>query len=338
MSNHTTTETPMFLIADADWLTPDIAVGGDLSADPAEAAAQARWLQRQGITDIIDCRQEYSDEDLVADVCPAIRYHHLPTDDHGGELDPDWWYRGIAIAQLVAESGGSVFVHCHMGVNRGPSLALAILFDRGIDPLAAFDLLRARRPQAFAIYATQYLELESRYEDAKVLQTFMNLEANHDDLVAAIGRIRRAESGGRYRFPLSRAHDELAAPESVDDYRVRVQRRPLPLVFRHAGADGPLQGRSVDRTADSLRALAHRPARMDQRGGLGHEDTTREHEGLRRGSMARHLSHRVLPPAGRGPGRGRRVIRNGHEGMDFLSTEECPRPKGPGGESRMTRT
>ncbi len=227
MSYSTTSPSDLssFLVADMDWITPDLAVGGDLLHDPIEAAAQARWLERQGVTDIIDCRGEYSDEDLVADVCPGIRYHHLPTGDHGGELDPEWWETGVAIGQVVADRGGSVFVHCHMGVNRGPSLALAILFDRGMDPLAAFDLLRARRPQAFAIYAPQFLRLDGRREDAKVLEAFMELETPHEELVAAIGRIRKAESGGCYRFPLRGEQPEWV-PDSdtavTDDVDSRV--------------------------------------------------------------------------------------------------------------------
>jgi len=96
-------------------------------------------------------------------------------------------------------------------VNRGPSLALAILFDRGMDPLAAFDLLRARRPQAFAIYAPQFLRHEGRLEDAEVLEAFMELETPREDLIAAIGRIRDAEADGTYRFPLR--SDESLAPE-----------------------------------------------------------------------------------------------------------------------------
>ncbi len=188
-----------FLVADIDWLTPDLAVGGDLSHDPDEAAAQARWLERQGITTIIGCRGEYSDAELVRAAAPSIDYYHLPTGDHGGEMDIEWWESGITIDKMKK---GPVFVRCHMGVNRGPSMAFAILVDRGMDPVAAFDLLRTRRPQAYAIYAPQFLRMRRRSTEAKILQAFMEIECDHDDLVATIGRIRRSESDGRYRFTL----------------------------------------------------------------------------------------------------------------------------------------
>lgn len=257
------------LVADMDWLTPDLAVGGDLSSDPVEAAAQARWLERQGVTDIIDCRGEYSDEELVGEVCPGIRYHHLPTGDHGGQLDDDWWALGVAIAQVVAEDGGSIFVHCHMGVNRGPSLALAILFDRGMDPLAAFDLLRARRPQAFAIYAPQFLRLEGRLEEAKVLEAFMKLETPQEDLIEAIGRIRQAESGGRYRFPLrgDQPASERDVENAVADNEVRHQGNPSDETF-HALVEMMFEFKGFESTEwplDWVRSLMHELAWMKDR-------------------------------------------------------------------------
>ncbi len=240
-----------FLVTDMDWLTPDLAVGGDLSHDIYEAMGQSQWLERQGVTDIIDCRGEWSDETLVLDQTANIRYHHLPTDDHGGQLDPEWWDRGIAIARSVVERGGTVFVHCHMGVNRGPSMALAILFDRGVDPVTAFDLLRARRPQAYAIYATQYLRLQGRRREADELDAIMARKCDHDALVATIGQIRKAESGGRYRFPLQPCGNGAPARGSArGDLRLRSERRFAPRRTRRSHA--PAQGRRVDRVADRL--------------------------------------------------------------------------------------
>ena len=195
------THDPIF-VADLDLLTPGLAVGGDLHPNLVQAAGQVRFLQSIGITDIIDCREEHSDEQLVAEVAPSIQYHYLPTDDHGGELHPRWWKQGVDIARDAADRGGRVFVHCHMGVNRGPSLALAILIDRGMDAVEAFRLLRARRPQAHAIYAPQYLTLLGKEIEAFALEQEMSATYDDDDLVATIGRIRQAEAEG-YRFPLA---------------------------------------------------------------------------------------------------------------------------------------
>lgn len=190
-------------VADLDWLTPHLAVGGDLHPNPELAAAQVRWLVSQGVTDIIDCRQEWNDADIVANFAPGITYHHLPTDDHGGEINASWWFEGILEAQSTLSAGGSVFVHCHMGINRGPSMAFAILVDQGWRPIEAFDLIRSRRPQAFAIYAPQVLRLLDRREDARALEAIMARECDHEALAATIGRVRTAENNTGYRFPLA---------------------------------------------------------------------------------------------------------------------------------------
>ena len=191
------------LVADLDWLTPQVAVGGDLHPDPELAAAQARWLEEHGVTDILDCREEHSDAELVAQAAPSLRYHHLPVDDHGGRMPAHWWRRGVQLAGRAIEQGGSVFVHCHMGINRGPSMALAILIDQGWEPIEAWRLLRARRPYAFAVYGTQYLLLVGRDDDAQALADVIDEECDRTDRIATIGRIRRAEGGTGYRFPLA---------------------------------------------------------------------------------------------------------------------------------------
>lgn len=190
-------------LADLDWLTPRVAVGGDLHPHPSVAARQVRWLRDQGVTDIFDCRLEHSDAELVARVAPDLRYHRLPVDDDGGRMPVWWWRDGTAAARRAIEAGGRVFVHCHMGVNRAPSLALAVLVDHGWAPLDAWRLVRARRPQAFALYAPQYLTSVGRVEEAAELQRAMDAEYDHAAQAAAIGRIRRAERSAGYRFPLA---------------------------------------------------------------------------------------------------------------------------------------
>ena len=190
-------------VADINWLTPTVAVGGDLHPDRTHAAAQVRWLAAQGVTDIIDCRGEYSDEDVVAAFAPGVSYHHIPADDHGGQMQPSWWSAGVGHARAALANGGTVFAHCHMGINRGPSMAFAILVDQGWEPVEAFRLIRSRRPQAFAIYSAQFLNLMGRADEAAVLQAVMDTECNHDALVATIGQVRTAVHNTGYRYPMA---------------------------------------------------------------------------------------------------------------------------------------
>jgi hypothetical protein len=64
------------------------------------------------------------------------------------------------IARNAVTQGKKVFVHCHMGINRGPSTAFAILLDQGMAPEQAFDLIRAKRPIAAVYYAEDALRAD----------------------------------------------------------------------------------------------------------------------------------------------------------------------------------
>ena len=135
-------------------LTDQIIISGDLSENPAEAAKQVDHWERVGITHVLDTRSEWSDKDLVADLSPGIVYGWIPTDDYG-EPQPDTWFDdGVAFAtEALVEPDAVVLVHCHMGINRGPSMAYRILLELGWDPIEALDAIRNARPIADIAYA-----------------------------------------------------------------------------------------------------------------------------------------------------------------------------------------
>ena len=74
-----------------DWLY----LCGDLPPNPDLAAEQLEMWRAAGITDIVDVREEWSDAELVADLAPEIRYHHLGTHDNGGTQSPRWFAEGL---------------------------------------------------------------------------------------------------------------------------------------------------------------------------------------------------------------------------------------------------
>jgi hypothetical protein len=57
-------------------------------------------------------------------------------------------------------------MHCHMGINRGPSLAFAALLDEGWDPVEALDTITRTRPIAFLAYADDALRWHHARTDA----------------------------------------------------------------------------------------------------------------------------------------------------------------------------
>ena len=143
-------------MANINRLTDTLWTGGDLPEDDATAIAHiADWLAA-GIGTVIDCRVEWTDEEFVAAVAPGIRYINLGIDDAGQRVPPAWFDRVVAAAD-TAPAGTGVLVHCHMGINRGPSAAYALLLAAGHDPVEAIDLIRSQRPIAAVGYAEDAL-------------------------------------------------------------------------------------------------------------------------------------------------------------------------------------
>ena len=147
-------------------VTEQITISGDLHEDPQRALAQIAGWRDAGITHVLDTRYEWTDEDLVAEYASEIVYGWIGTDDDGRVQPDDWFDAGVAFGlEAMAEPGAVVLVHCHMGINRGPSMALRILLELGWDPIDALDAIRAARPIADVAYAGDALDHFHRSHD-----------------------------------------------------------------------------------------------------------------------------------------------------------------------------
>ena len=135
---------PGLQVADAGFVTDHLLVGGDLDThDDLLAARQLEELVGVGLTHIVDTRIEWDDAPWVRERAPEIAYLHHGMDDAGQDVAPSWFDEGVGWAQDALDGGGTVLVHCHMGVNRGPSLGFAVLLGQGLDPVEALDAIRA---------------------------------------------------------------------------------------------------------------------------------------------------------------------------------------------------
>jgi len=138
-------------------LTEHIWTGGDLPEPIDEAIEALQAWEELGIRHIFDARMEWTDEDFVEALTPDIRYLNCGVDDAGQRM-PDWWFDTIVdFVEEATEVGGVVLLHCHMGINRGPSAAYAALLASGWDPIGAIDRIRTARPIAAVGYAEDAL-------------------------------------------------------------------------------------------------------------------------------------------------------------------------------------
>lgn len=143
--------------ANIDQLSELIWTGGDLPESIDEAIDALGTWDTFGIRHIFDARMEWTDEEFVDALTPHIRYLNCGVDDAGQRM-PDWWFD--TVADFVAEAttaGEPVLLHCHMGINRGPSAAYAALLAAGWDPIEAIDRIRTARPIAAVGYAEDAL-------------------------------------------------------------------------------------------------------------------------------------------------------------------------------------
>jgi hypothetical protein len=188
-----------------DFVTDRIATGGDLPQVWEDAGAAVRVWQDLGITHVIDNRQEWTDEDVVARLAPEIGYLYNGVDDAGNGQPEHWFDDGVAWArEALRDPDAKVLIHCHMGINRGPSLAYAVLLDQGFDPVDAIAAIRTARPIAGVLYAEDALDWfhrrngvdpARRSEDRRRLAQWRR--ENRIDVVRIIRDIREAEAADR---------------------------------------------------------------------------------------------------------------------------------------------
>jgi 8-oxo-dGTP pyrophosphatase MutT (NUDIX family) len=129
--------------------------GGDRGrTTPATWLAQ---LQHAGITHIIDARVEgQPDQAYTQTHAPHIGYLHNPQPDLGQTMPDQWFDVGVDFAlHALADPDARVLAHCQLGINRGPSMAYAVLLAQGVTPDQARSRIVRARPIARSRYADQ---------------------------------------------------------------------------------------------------------------------------------------------------------------------------------------
>ncbi len=188
---------PIAQHANFHFVTPHLAIGGDLHATPLKAAYQLNEIDSLGITHIVDCRIEWNDEDLLAQHLPHIGYLHHGMDDAGQDVAAAWFDAAIEWID-AAGPNAVVLTHCHMGINRGPSLGFAVLLHQGWDAVDAIAAIRKARPIANVWYAGDALAWHHSRQGTESYEDLVRLQAwrlaNPLDVVRMIRQAQDAEN------------------------------------------------------------------------------------------------------------------------------------------------
>ncbi len=167
--------------ANAHRVTDFLLVGGSLRSGDADPGTVITELKAHGLTHILDCRTETSDEHLVAQIAPEITYHQAGTEDEAAGTAEGWFDSGVSFAREALKVPGTVVLaHCALGQARGPSMAYAVLLDQGYDPGEALLMITQARPEAKASYAEHALDwhlTRTGADDAQRTTAFESLRA-----------------------------------------------------------------------------------------------------------------------------------------------------------------
>lgn len=175
-------ESPHLMWRQICWVSRSLAVSGDLSYNREAARIQLSEWEAAGITDVFDMRGEADDTQFIHDNS-SITSHWFGVDDNGGKRDDAWFesVRDMAYEVLNDFSRDrKILVHCHMGVNRGPSALFAIMLATGWESLEALRAIRDVRPIAGIIYAPDAISWWARVE----------LRHDEDDVAEKVQEVR----------------------------------------------------------------------------------------------------------------------------------------------------
>lgn len=131
---------------DLDFITNRVDTGATIP-DPFGVLT----LQKAGITHVINCQEEHCDLPFLKGT--PIKYLRCPTHDDGGTKGVEWFGQGVQFAlEALATPGNKVYIHCAAGINRGPSMAYAVLRAQGLDGRLVRSLIKEARPEVGLAY------------------------------------------------------------------------------------------------------------------------------------------------------------------------------------------
>lgn len=140
------------------WVSGDPCYSTDLQAD-LDAIYEHDMV-------VIDCRsigERFDGWDELVEGQPTV-YVNLNDDGRANSIVP---FQNLELELRQRKlMDRNLMVHCHMGVNRAPSVAMFLMMLAGTSPVAAFRRIRRNRTGAGIAYARQAVEAASAGPEA----------------------------------------------------------------------------------------------------------------------------------------------------------------------------
>lgn len=217
-----------------DWLITggDLSLAQDVTGRSPEATALA--LIERGVSFVLDVRSEWSDAGVWQDVDPSVQYCHAPIIDSHRHKPVEAWYGAVEdfVERFWLESGEGdrMYVHCHMGINRGTSAAMLALLtvDPLMDPFDAFLAVREARPVAGVVYG-EHVGMRHLRDDPEGQAEFLRKWNNYwtPALIQSVNRgiaYYRTKEGGTIKVagqPVLVCPAALKHPDSGLTHRIK---------------------------------------------------------------------------------------------------------------------
>lgn len=128
-------------MADFNFITNRIATGAAINT-----IADVQQLINNGITHIIDCRDDFDDSQLLIKRA-ELSYLWNGTPDDGTPKSTEWFKKSLDFAlPMFLIPRTKVYCHCQAGINRGPSTAYCIMIALGFNWSWCRAEIIAKRP------------------------------------------------------------------------------------------------------------------------------------------------------------------------------------------------
>jgi protein tyrosine phosphatase (PTP) superfamily phosphohydrolase (DUF442 family) len=130
-------------MADFDWITSRIAVGGSI-----DSLYDVRKIAAAGVTHILNTRTNQDEVPMVFKV--GLQYAANPTKDRDEKTKPAGWFKSSfdIIFGCLADPGAKILVHCQGGQNRSASTVYFFLRAIGLDKKTSTNMITDARPDA----------------------------------------------------------------------------------------------------------------------------------------------------------------------------------------------